>query len=70
MLEYQQEAEKYRSLDDEILQAIREEYITRSGRLSVTTQTAYVLALQYGIVTAAEQRKTIDALRQKLEKLN
>ncbi len=68
MLEYQQEAEKYRSLADEVLQAIREEYITRSGRQAVTTQTAYVLALQYGIVTAAEQRKTVDALRQKLEK--
>ncbi len=41
----QADADEYGKLRDEIRQAIRDEYFTPNGRLSIDTQTAHVLAL-------------------------
>lgn len=44
-----QEGQAYDTLAEEILTAMRHEYITATGRLAVTTQTAYILALMLGL---------------------
>jgi len=50
-----QEAEHYQSLADELLQRIRDEYFTPTGRCAVPTQTGYLLALRHGLTTDAER---------------
>ncbi len=50
-----EEAEKYRRLAEQIKAAILEEYFTASGRLSVDTQTGYILALRFGIYRDRER---------------
>lgn len=46
---YERDASFYQDLAGKILSAIREEYFTPSGRLSVDTQTGLALALAFGI---------------------
>ena len=43
------DAEHYGRLADEVQRALMNEYVTGGGRLAVETQTAYVLALRYGL---------------------
>ena len=49
----EQEAKHYQRLADELLQRIRDEYFTPTGRCAVPTQTGYLLALRYGLTTDA-----------------
>ncbi len=48
------ESGDYLSLYEKIKQAIREKYILGDGRLSSDSQTAYLLAYKFGIMTAEE----------------
>jgi alpha-L-rhamnosidase len=50
ILGYREEAEHYSALMDRIKTAFAREYITPNGRLSSNTQTAYVLALSFGLI--------------------
>ncbi|GGD76875.1 glycoside hydrolase family 78 protein [Paenibacillus nasutitermitis] len=50
VLEKKEDIAFYSNLHDEILKAFKHEFITPSGRLSVPTQTAQVLALMFGLV--------------------
>ena len=43
------DAARYAALASEIREAILDEFFTRSGRLSIDTQTGYVLALSFGL---------------------
>ena len=67
ILGYETDAARYTLLADRILAAIRAEYFSPTGRLAVTTQTAYVLALQFGLFPPETSRRTIDALAHKLQ---
>lgn len=49
VLGYQADAERYQLLEQQIRSAILEEYFAPSGRLCIDTQTAYVVALAFGI---------------------
>lgn len=49
------EAEKYEELAADILKEIQEEYFTKHGRLSIDTQTGYVLALYYNLAPDHER---------------
>lgn len=60
----EEDAEEYRMLADEMLQEIRDEYMTPVGRTSIDTQTGILLALQYGLVRKPEAGRT--RLMQKL----
>jgi alpha-L-rhamnosidase len=48
-LGYEREAALYGGLAGEIRQAVLHEYFTPSGRLSIDTQTGYVIALHFGL---------------------
>ena len=50
LLGYEADEKRYRSRQDALLQAFREEYVTKNGRLVSETQTAMVLALHLGLV--------------------
>src|SRR5690349_3997437 len=47
------DAQKYRRLFERIRSAFQREYVTSSGRLTSNTQTAYVLALDFGLLPEA-----------------
>ncbi|HIW80936.1 MAG TPA: glycoside hydrolase family 78 protein [Candidatus Acetatifactor stercoripullorum] len=66
-LGYQEDAFFYRQLSEQVRDAIIEEYITKTGRLALTTQTAYVLALMFDIIPEKWREKTAYALRLKLK---
>ncbi len=54
---YSADAQKYGMLAENIRQAILNEYFTPSGRLSVDTQAAYIIALKFGIYRDKEKLK-------------
>ena len=66
ILGYETDAARYGLLADRILSAIRAEYFTPTGRLAITTQTAYVLALHFGLFPPQTAQRTIDELAHKL----
>lgn len=52
-----QEQAHYLNLADEIRNAFAQEYVTPAGRLLSDAQTAYALALEFGLLPTAEQRQ-------------
>ncbi len=49
ILGFSEDADKYERLAENIKSAILNEYFTPSGRLAVTTQTGYIIALKFGV---------------------
>ncbi|MGI5900152.1 MAG: family 78 glycoside hydrolase catalytic domain [Christensenellales bacterium] len=62
-----EDAKFYRELSDEVRRAIIKEYVTETGRLALTTQTAYILALHFDIIPEKWREQTAYALRLKLK---
>jgi len=62
-----EDAEYYEKLSESVREAIINEYMTPKGRLALTTQTAYVLALFMDIVPDEWREKTAYALNLKLK---
>lgn len=60
----------YSNLQCEIKKAFLKEYFTVGGRLSVDTQTAYILVLYMDLYPAGLEQKLTDALVQKLRERN
>lgn len=58
----QEMVQKYSELASNILQSIRNEYFTPSGRCAINTQTAHVLSLQFGLVPEEQRLATFSAL--------
>lgn len=52
-----QDQAHYRALADEIRQAFVHEYLTPDGRLTSDAQTAYALAIEFGLLPKPEQRQ-------------
>ncbi|MBW7461422.1 alpha-L-rhamnosidase, partial [Paenibacillus sepulcri] len=50
VLQKEEDVSYYTNVYEQVLKAFRHEFITPSGRLSVPTQTAHVLALMFGLV--------------------
>jgi alpha-L-rhamnosidase len=50
VLEHGEDARKYRALFERVRAAFQREYVTPTGRLTSNTQTAYVLALDFGLL--------------------
>ena len=61
-----QDAERYGELEKRIREAILREYFTPGGRLAVTTQASYVIALKFGIYI--DRERTIRELKERLKK--
>ncbi len=49
VLGYMEDAEKYEKLAENIKAAVLNEYFTPAGRLAVTTQAGYIIALKFGL---------------------
>ncbi|NHC43201.1 family 78 glycoside hydrolase catalytic domain [Bacillus sp. MM2020_1] len=60
------EEEKYRNLSIKIKEAILNEFFTPSGRLSIDTQTGYLVALNFGIYV--DKEKLVEGLRERFYK--
>lgn len=52
VLGYESDAQLYSRLADEILDELRNEYLTQRGKLALETQTAYILAILFDIYPA------------------
>lgn len=61
------DAARYQELYDQIVAALREEFVTAAGRLAVPTQTAQVLALMFGLLDEKAEKRAIDKLSELLE---
>lgn len=57
VLGFTQERVRYRALADEIRRAFNQEYVTPEGRLVSDSQTAYTLAIEFGLLPTVEQRQ-------------
>lgn len=53
------EAKEYATLFEKIVEAFAKAYVLPDGKIESDTQTAYVLALRYGILSAAEQPRAM-----------
>ncbi|TVY08814.1 alpha-L-rhamnosidase [Paenibacillus cremeus] len=63
----EEDASEYERLLGRIVEAFTEEFVTPSGRLSVPTQTANVLALMFGLVQGAARDRAVNKLLALLE---
>ncbi len=70
ILGYSQDQEIYRTLAQEIREAIRKEYLTPEKALTCDTQTAYVVAIHFGIFEKEEIKAAGDHLSALLKKNN
>ena len=61
-----EDAARYQALAEEIRAALLDEYVTPNGNLSVDTQTAYVLALYYGVYR--DREKLLQGFRRRLQR--
>ena len=68
VLENKKDEEEYSTLAKQIAQSFQNEYFTATGRLSVQTQTACVLALMFDLVKEKDKKRTIDLLLDLLKK--
>lgn len=62
-----EEAAKYTQLYQNLLAAIREEYITKTGRIISQTQTGCAMALEYGIAEERHRERILDDLKTNLQ---
>ncbi|WDF67468.1 family 78 glycoside hydrolase catalytic domain [Sphingobacterium oryzagri] len=62
LLGRQEDAAHYRSLLENVKHAFQKEYLTPNGRLISSTQTAYVLALQFDMLPDALRQQAADRL--------
>ena len=63
----EEEQKKYRQLHEEIVQKIRDEYITKNGRVISDTQTANILALNFHIAEEKHRGNMMDSLLNNLQ---
>ena len=60
-----EDAKSYEKLAEKIMQGVRDEYFSKTGRLCLNTQTALLMALHFGVTQTPE--KTREALKQKFK---
>lgn len=62
------DALKYAELSQAIKTAIHDEYISKNGRLTIDTQTAYALALQFNLIPEEQTNRVVGDLVNRLGK--
>lgn len=67
VLKLQEDYEAYTALAEEIKQAFFREYYTPAGRLAVDTQTAYAVAISFGLVPEAYAERVRGAFFEKMK---
>lgn len=63
-------AEEYTECYEKLLAAIREEYITKNGRVISQTQTGLAMALEYGVAEDAQRETILKDLKNNLQGVN
>jgi len=61
-----QEVAEYKSLLDRVVKAFQQEYLTPSGRLVSSTQTAYVLSLQFNMLPEQLRKSAAERLAENI----
>jgi alpha-L-rhamnosidase len=67
ILGHEQEAAYYSQLSDKVKRAFNEEFVTPNGRLVAHTQTAYTLALAFGLLDEETAQKSAEYLAKDVE---
>lgn len=67
VLDKTEDTEHYSELHKNIVEAFTDEFVTPSGRLSVSTQTAQLLALMFDLVEGKAKDRAVDKLIELLE---
>jgi alpha-L-rhamnosidase len=70
VLGYNEDAEFYGSLSEQIKQAIQDEYFSKNGRSTILTQTAHVVALHFDLVEPEVRARVLKDLNALLKKNN
>lgn len=65
-IRYREDALHYAELEKKIRQAIYEEYFTKSGRLAIDTQAAYVITLKFGV--CPDRARVVEQFKVRLKK--
>ena len=68
ILGYQEDAAAYGNLAKQLREAYMREYVTPNGRLLSSTQTAYVLALQFDILPESLRQQTAGRLAENIQR--
>jgi len=68
VLERQEDAQRYSALHTQVVEAFRDRFVSPDGRLVSETQTAAVLALQFGLLTGPEEKVVCEHLVRQIEK--
>jgi len=63
-------AKEYEELSNEIREAIRDEYFSKNGRITINTQTAMVVSLFMYLVPEGKKERVSNDLRERLKKDN
>ena len=61
-----EDAARFAEQAEAVYQALMDEYVTPNGRLAVDSQTAYILALRYGLYR--DREKMIDCFKRRLKR--
>ncbi|HPQ47226.1 MAG TPA: alpha-L-rhamnosidase C-terminal domain-containing protein, partial [Clostridia bacterium] len=70
VLDYKNDAAKYKKLHERIVEAFQNEYITANGRLVSETQTGLLLALRFNLIETKYRQKAVDMLIRNLKRHN
>lgn len=70
VLGYNEDANRYAQLHDDIVDSFQKEYITQTGRMVSETQTACVLALYFGLADAGKCQRILQSLVNNLARHN
>ncbi|GAE05447.1 alpha-L-rhamnosidase [Paenibacillus sp. JCM 10914] len=70
VLGQEQDAQHYAELKQNVIEAFREEFVTPSGRLAASTQTAHVLAIMFDLLNEQAEQRTAKRLSRLLEESN
>ena len=66
ILEYKEDAKKYKDLYEEILRKFNQEYITATGRMVSETQTGCILALYFNLAEEKYRKRITESLKTNL----
>jgi alpha-L-rhamnosidase len=70
ILDREDDAARYADLLEAIKQAFRKEFVTANGRMASNTQTAYALALSFGLMPEGQEAQAADRLAQDVRAFN
>ncbi len=65
-----QDAQRFQAMSEQVRQAFQKEFLLDDGKLTVDTQTAYLLALAFNLLPEKDRKRTAAHLIENIKKLN